>query len=135
MFFLLAIVGVLHYVATANYLYWSTNEFDSLVHFLGGSTLSVFFLWLYFFSGFFNPQNRNLARFLIISILGSMFVAVSWEIFELFLGEAEINKVGYPFDTTMDLIMDLLGILAACLYSFIRELGIRKKVQTNNEQS
>lgn len=121
MFFLLALVGVLNYFANIYHLYWSTNEFDSLVHFLGGATLSAFFLWLYFYSGLFNPTDRKLKNFLLVSILGAMFVAVSWEIYELFLGEAIMNKAEYPFDTMLDIIMDLLGILAVCFYGYLME--------------
>ncbi len=122
MFILLTIVGILNYIATIYHLYWSIYEFDSVVHFFGGATLSAFFLWIYFFSGFFNPQNRSLKQFLIISIIGAIFIGVSWEIFELFLGEAVLQKADYPYDTMMDLIMDFLGALAICFYAFIREI-------------
>jgi len=78
-------------------------------------------LWLYFFSGFFNPQNRSLKHFLIIAIVGMLFVAVSWEIFELFLGEAVLQKAEYPYDTMMDFIMDFLGAITVSFYAFIKE--------------
>ena len=120
MFVLFMIVGVLNYIATVNHLYWSIYEFDSLVHFLAGAALSMFFLWLYFFSGFFNSQNRSLAKFLLIAVLGSMFMAVSWEIYELVLGEAVFHKVEYPFDTTLDIIMGFLGAIAACFYGYLK---------------
>lgn len=119
---LLASTGVLNQIAVNYNLYWQTSEFDSLVHFFGGATASLFFLWLYFFSGFFNSQRRSFGRFLQISLLGTVFIAVSWEVFELLLGEASIVGSKYPFDTTMDLIMDLLGALAACLYGFLKEM-------------
>jgi len=120
-FILLVIVGVLDRIANIYHLYWSVNEFDSVVHFLGGATLSAFFLWLYFFSGYFNPAKRDLKTFLLVSIFGAMFVAVSWEIYEIFLGEAVMNKAEYPFDTMLDIIMDLLGILAVCFYGYLKE--------------
>lgn len=121
MFVLLAVVGVLNFLAANFHLYWSIYEFDSLVHFLGGATLSAFFLWFYFFSGFFKSQKRNLTKFLLISVFGTMFVAVSWEIYEFVLGEAMIQKLEYPYDTMMDLIMDLLGAVAVCFFAFIKE--------------
>ncbi len=121
MFILLVIAGTLHLVATIFHFYWSTYELDSVVHFFGGAALSAFFLWLYFFSDLFNPQKRNLAKFLIVSTLGAMFVAVSWEIFELLLGEAMIQKIDYSYDTMMDLIMDFLGAVALCFYTYIKE--------------
>ncbi len=127
MFFLLVIVGILNHVAIIYHLYWSVYEFDSLVHFLGGATLSAFFLWFYFFSGFFSPQKRNFTKFLLISILGAMLVAISWEIYELLLGEAVIQKSEYPYDTIMDLIMDFLGVIAICFYGYLREKKLEGK--------
>ena len=127
MFFLLVIVGVLNFLATIYHLFWSIYEFDSVVHFLGGAALSAFFLWFYFFSGFFSSQKRNLAKFLIVSILGTMFVAVSWEIFELLLGEAIIQKSEYPYDTMMDLIMDFLGAVVMCFYGYLKEEKLESK--------
>lgn len=121
MFILLAIVGGLNYIATIYHLYWSIYEFDSIVHFLGGATLSAFFLWLYFFSGFFKPKNRSLKSFLIITTIGTIFIGVSWEIFELFLGENVLQKSEYPYDTMMDLIMDFLGAITVAFYAFTKE--------------
>jgi hypothetical protein len=126
MFVLLLVVGVLNYLASIYHLYWSTNEFDSGVHFLGGAALSAFFLWLYFFSGFFNPKNRSLPMFLMVAIVGSMFVAVAWEAYELILGEAVIQKAAYPYDTTLDFIMDTLGMIAVALYGHLREISFKK---------
>jgi hypothetical protein len=68
MFFLLALVGVLNYIATLYDLYWSLSEFDSVVHFFGGATLGAFFLWFYFFSGFFAPPKRKLINFLLADL-------------------------------------------------------------------
>ncbi len=121
MFILLLLVGILNYLATVNHLYWSINEFDSPVHFLGGATLSMSFLWLYFFSGLFNPQKRTLAKFLLVAMMGSMFVAVLWEVYEIVLGEAALGKAEYFYDTTLDFIMDMLGILAGSFYGYLRE--------------
>ena len=120
-FILFALVGVLNYFAIEFHLYWTVSEFDSVVHFLGGATASIFFLWLYFYSGLFNPLQRRLARFLFVALFGAMSIAVLWEIFELMLGEAAANKSQYPFDTTLDFIMDFLGALAACFYGFLKE--------------
>lgn len=122
MFLSFVIVGGLNYIAIKFHLYWSIKEFDSVVHFFGGVAVSMFFLWLYFFSGFFNSDKRSLVRFLLISVLGTMFISVSWEIFELILGEAQAQKMEYPFDTALDLTMDFLGALAACFYGYIREI-------------
>jgi len=121
MFVLLMIVGVLNYIATIYHLYWFIYEFDSLVHFLAGASVSFFFLWFYFYSGFFNPQKRNLINFFIVAAVGAMFVAISWEIYELLLGEAIIGGSEYSYDTMMDLLMDFLGAVAACFYGYLKQ--------------
>ena len=50
-----------------------------------------------------------------------MFVAVSWEVFPFILGEALLQKVTYPYDTMMDLIMDFLGAVVGCFYGYLKE--------------
>ncbi len=124
MFVLLIIVGTLHLIANIFHLYWSVYEFDSLVHFIAGAALSLSFLWLYFYSGFFNSQKRNLTKFLIISILGAIFIVVSREIFELLLGEALIQKSEYLYDTSLDLIMSFLGAIAGSFYAHLKEINL-----------
>lgn len=125
MFALFLTVGVLNYIASIYHLYWSTYEFDSLVHFLGGASLSMFFLWFYFFSGFFNPSKTNLAQFLIVSIVGAMLASILWEVYELFLGEVLIQEAEYPYDTMMDLIMDFLGAITSCFYGYLKKYESR----------
>ena len=129
MFTLLLIVGVVNYFATVNNLYWSVNELDSVVHFL----VAAFFLWLYFFSGFFNPRDRGLARFFFVAMIGSLAIAVAWEAYELLLGEAVIQKAAYPYDTTLDFIMDFLGMVAVTFYGYLREINFKKITIQQNE--
>jgi hypothetical protein len=126
-FIMLVIVVVLDYVARAYHLYWSIYEFDSLVHFLAGATLGLFFVWLYFFSGFLKPQKRNLSKFIIVSILGALVVGVSWETYEIIFKQTMVQKADYPYDLMMDLIMDFLGALSGCFYAFLREEKINAK--------
>lgn len=126
-FILFAIVGVLNWIAMVRDLYWSVYEFDSLVHFLGGATLSAFFIWFYFYSGFFNPDKKKLINFLLIPLVGAMFVAIVWEIYEFLIGEVNIIGSQYPYDTSMDFMMDFLGALTMCLYGYFKELKYRKE--------
>lgn len=120
------IVVALDQFARAYHLYWSIYEFDSIVHFFAGITTSLFWLWLYFFSGFFNPQKRNLKQFILVAILGAILVGVSWEIYELIFKQTLVAKVDYSYDTAMDLLMDLLGALAGCFYAHLKENNLNK---------
>ena len=129
LFLLTVVVGVLNYFALAYDLYWFVYEFDSLMHFLAGALVAVFFIWVYFFSGFFNPTKRTLFTFLKIAFLSSIFVAVSWEVYEVFLGEVVVQGLEYAYDTTLDFIMDILGILGATFYGYMKEINRIK----NNE--
>lgn len=114
-------VGLLNHWATGADLYWKWQWLDSTLHFLGGATVSIFFLWLYFFSSAFQPQKRGLKHFLLISVLAVILIGISWEIYELILGEVQISGERYAQDTTMDIIMDFLGALVACLYAYLQE--------------
>lgn len=134
MFVLLALVGGLHYIASTRHLYWYIYEFDSVVHFLGGLAIAKFFLWLYFFSGGFNPPKRSLAKFFLVAIIGTMLMSVFWEIFELFLGEAEVQQAEYAYDTMMDFVMDLLGAVVACFYGYIKEYNRQMVIKNSNEE-
>lgn len=136
LFYLLFVVAVLNLLAIKFYLYWTLSEFDSLVHFLGGAWVAVLFLWLYFYSGFFEPKNRKLKDFLIVSILSVIFVGVLWEMFELLVGSTDVNDLEYSFDTSLDIVMDTLGAISACLYAYIKEIGIDdKNILTQNEST
>jgi len=120
MLVLSVIALILHIIASIYHLYWSIYEFDSVVHFFAGAGLSAFFLWLYFFSGFFGPQKRNLTKFLLISILGTMLAAVSWEVYEFIFKQTMVQKADYAYDTMMDLTMSFLGALSACFYGYLK---------------
>ena len=121
------VVGIINWVAVSRDLYWSIKELDSLVHFLAGILVSLFFLWLYFFSGFFNPQKRTFREFFKISLLAVIFVGISWETFELTLGETKILGRHYPYDVTLDIIMDILGAILGCFYGYLKEVHEREK--------
>ncbi len=123
----IVVLGVLNFLATKYNWYWTNDYFDSMMHFLGGVMVALFFMWLYFYSGWFVPPSRNLTHFFCATLLCVIFVAVSWEVYELLLGEAKFNAKNYRLDTTLDFIMDTLGALAAILYGYLSEIGLSAK--------
>ena len=129
-FFVLFCTFLLNEIAIDRSLYWSVNEFDSLVHFFGGAFAGLFFVWFYFFSGIFKPEKRGFKQFFFVSFVGMAFIAVSWEIYELLIGDAIFAGENYTYDTTLDFIMDSLGGLTACMYGFIKEIDSIKKELT-----
>lgn len=120
--FIVIFVAIINFIAVYKNLYWTIKEFDSLMHFLGGASAVLGTLWAYFFSGFFNPQKRELRHFLVLSLLGLVFVSVAWEVYELFMGVTFVAWREYSFDVTLDFIMDFLGGMAACLYAYMKEI-------------
>lgn len=119
------VVGGINWIATHFYLYWTVYEFDSFVHFLGGILVSLFFIWLYFYSGYFKPERRDLKQFLKVSLVSILFIGVLWEAYELMIGEAKYAGDEYAYDTTLDLIMDFFGALAGCFYGYLQELKVK----------
>ncbi|HEY4515919.1 MAG TPA: hypothetical protein VJH67_01890 [Candidatus Paceibacterota bacterium] len=117
---LLIVIAILHNLAVYFELYWSIDSLDSVMHFLGGVWASIFTLWLFFFSGFFSPEKRSFLKILSIGILGTIFISTSWEIFELVTGTAVVEWSDYPFDTSLDFVMDFLGGITACLYAYMK---------------
>lgn len=94
-------LALLQHYALANLLYWYYPWFDTMMHFLGGLALASFGVAL-------------LAKRRALIFLFAMFgIAVGWELFELLINaEREANFV---FDTSLDLLMDALGMTVTYL--------------------
>jgi hypothetical protein len=128
---LAATLGFLQWLAVKNNLYWTVNEFDSLMHFLGGAMVGMGFIYFFYSSGLFRPEPSSITLwgFLRIAFLGTVFIAVAWEIYELLSGTALAGENNYFKDTTLDFVMDGLGGFTACLYAFYREVSLEKEEQ------
>lgn len=123
-FVLAVVVLLLHAIATYYHLYWSIYEFDSIVHFLAGAGLAMFFIWLYYFSGFFKPREKKLRNFFTVAFWGSVFVSVCWEIYEIIFQQTMVQKTDYPYDLFMDLLMDLLGCVVGIFYAYLSKMKL-----------
>ena len=132
-FTILSVVFVaLHLLAIYLDLYWVVDEFDSFMHFLGGAWVVLGVLWLYFCSGYFSPEKRQIRQYFLISGLGLIFFSVLWEMYELIAGVTFVEGKEYPSDTALDFIMDLLGGMAACFYAYMKEIKDFKSQTPNN---
>lgn len=104
--FVLVVIATLHILALEFSLYWLYPWFDIMVHFLGGLFTALFALWLFFESGYVRINN-NVQNALLVAGVSILVIGIGWEIFELVAGvPIEDNFV---LDTTIDLIMDVLG--------------------------
>ncbi len=113
-FILMLVVVALHWLASINGWYWTTNWYDSMMHLLGGLWVFLFALWVahtkYAQKFLKDLSVRNLLIFVLV-------VGVLWEIHEIVFGFTDFFDPGYPLDTTKDLVMDMLGgALGAFIY-------------------
>ena len=104
------LIAVLQYFATQYFWYWEYWWFDIIMHFLGGFFIALFVYWL------LRNEWKNLItrvyEFWLVLVL-VLIVGVAWEVFE-FMFDA-YNARNYTLDTTLDMLMDGVGALAAYL--------------------
>lgn len=105
-FITILIMGILHFVAGAFYLYWTLDWFDYLMHFLGGLGGGLVVAW------FVSDKNISTTQTFLIVFCSVMFVGVAWEVFEKVNDIAQSTE-GYVLDTIHDLLMDGIGSLTA----------------------
>jgi len=100
-FLLMILIAAVQVTALTYDLYWRYVWSDLPVHFLGGVWVAFAILWLFSITG--------LNRKGVISVLfGVLCVGVGWELLELW-GGVSFFEPNYPFDSSLDLLMDVLG--------------------------
>ena len=115
-FITLAITGFLNFISMRFYLYWSFWWMDMIVHFFGGLTVSLATLWV--FSHLYGFKNWNTLRLITVSLMGSIFIGVIWELFELHFGITSLSDgVRYVTDTASDISMDIVGGIVGFFYT------------------
>ncbi len=100
------LVVALHWVASYEGLYWSLDWYDIMMHFLGGLWACLFALWA------LNTQyGVGLRKYISIRnlILFVIVVGVAWELLEIVLKFTSITDAEYLGDTSLDIVMDMLG--------------------------
>lgn len=114
-FILSIVIAVIHFFASKYSLYWTIDWLDILMHFLGGFLIGLIAVFIFFISGYIHyPKEHTLV--VISSIFGTvLIVGLTWELWEVFVGFTDvINDLG---DTIFDMIMDMIGAMAAYYYS------------------
>lgn len=105
------LIALLQFLATRYFLYWEFWWYDIMMHFLGGLFIGASFLWFVYFEA--SRLKKNLPVF--VATFAVVFtVGVSWELFEYVTGM--YNAVNYTLDTTLDLAMDIAGMMGAYLF-------------------
>src|SRR5688572_17663502 len=94
---LAALLLGLHFLAIKFYLYWTSDWYDTVMHFLGGMVLALFAISLW---------KGKIKVLVFVAVL-----AVAWEIFEYLTG-ISVSKEGYVLDTFLDLVLGMGGATA-----------------------
>lgn len=127
MFIVVSVVAVLHSVAIDKAYYWTLPWYDIMMHFLGGVWLAFFIFWIHATKPL--PFKLGVAQVLLF-VIG---VGLLWEAYELFFKMTFVGDPEYPFDTSLDLVMDTLGGVVAFVIS--KFLFVRGKTETSIDSS
>ncbi len=114
-FILLAIIGLLNFIASKLYLYEFIWWIDILMHFLAGACVGMAVLLVIFYRKKFEMISNT--RLIWLGILGALTIGVLWELYELYFGITMLSD-GMPYitDTISDLLMDILGGFFGAIY-------------------
>lgn len=100
----------LHLFALRFSLYWSIPSLDMIVHFVGGFTIVLLVLSLFFYN------QKSIFSLTTLSLVISLLFSLGWELFE--------NKIGFTFssdnfasDTASDILLGVLGGFMAALFA------------------
>lgn len=103
------VIALFQFLANEYYLYWEWWWADILMHFLGGFFIAGSVLW---FIRFEVPVGlRARVPVFVTTFALTLLVGIAWEVFEYLTDSA--SAINYTLDTTLDLAMDVVGILAA----------------------
>jgi hypothetical protein len=108
-------VGIFALNLLADVFFWYETIwwFDILMHFLGGLFVSLLIIWI-FYPYLSNLPKRNL---FIYIILGTLIVALSWELFEFSVWTIfDLKEIIDMKDSISDIIVGTLGGLLGTHY-------------------
>jgi hypothetical protein len=115
-FFLLIVIGILNWIGTELYLYWTVWWYDMLLHFLSGFSVGLAAVWLW--GKLFSVQ-MHFWKTIVFALFGSLIIGVLWEAYELYFGITLFSDgISYVTDTLSDLTLDICGGFFSGLYAF-----------------
>lgn len=108
------VVAFLHYLALTFYLYWTVEWFDIVMHFLGGATIAILAMFLFYTSGYVDFPKEHLGSIFAMTLGSVLLAGLVWELWELFVGFSDVLED--QADTLLDLLMDTIGGIFAFAY-------------------
>ena len=93
--------------------YWTYKWIDLPMHFLGGFSIGLLLLYIGCIVWQSDLWEKHNARFLLV-LIPLIVIGIVWELFEIIIGFENLASLApYIGDTALDLLMDILGGLAA----------------------
>jgi hypothetical protein len=114
------LVGGLHHLGSIFYWYWDSFYFDFLMHFLGGFSMGLLFLWGWYASGLFGRSTPGPRESFLGAFFFALFIGIGWEFFEYVYKIAVPAGANYTLDTFHDVAADMLGGISAGLLGRVR---------------
>ena len=111
----IGLLGV-HIIALTYSLYFLLPWLDVPMHFVGGVFSALVLIWFFFYSTYVG-LSKSVSQILVVGILGALLVGSLWELFEFISGVPREGK--YVIDTTIDLVMDVVGAALATTFILI----------------
>lgn len=111
----LFVIAVLHFIANKFYFYWTIWWYDMMMHTISGFAVGMasIMLWQYFFD-----KDISIKKTIVISLLFTLTVGISWELFELVSGAMMLSDgFAYYTDTISDILLDISGGILGSLYA------------------
>ncbi len=105
------VIALFQALANEYYLYWEWWWADILMHFLGGAFIAGGVLWFIRFEVPIGLRPR--VPVFLATLVATLLVGVAWEVFEYVTDSA--SAINYTLDTSLDIAMDVVGMLAAYL--------------------
>ena len=114
---LVCAIALMHGAAIVFSLYWTLWWYDIVLHFLGGIFIGLLVLWVRLLSGYFSAPSFlwSPGRLFLFTLFWTFIIGVGWEVFEWLAGNTWSIE-GYWLDTTLDVVLDLIGGIAGFLY-------------------
>jgi len=105
----------LHKLALDFFIYWTTDWYDIIMHFLGGFVIALIaYLLVDRVVGLHPIKQNTLSHFsFVFGIL--LIVGLGWELFEIWT--ELIDPIADRLDSLMDLLMDSVGGITAFFYA------------------
>lgn len=122
------VVAVLYLLGLKFFLFWTTDWFDILMHFLGGLLIGLIGLFIFYTSSLVPIPKNHTLTIKLLTLGFVLAVGLAWELWEVFVGFT--NVLEDQVDTIVDLIMDMVGALFALLYINSKNSNSNENVET-----